>query len=417
MSDTHDLEQALVDGMRASTESIVASPELRHRLTVQASSVRPRARWGGARSFLTTRSVAVAAAVVAVLGVGAVVLVLDGAAAPTPPAARHIAAPSPAVSETLPAATTPAATTTAPVSEAATTGSSPAPSATLSAAPAGLADCSAPTGAVYQPTTTQDFIGHIVGVWVACSKPSIFNTPDAGLQIDADGHFAKLVRDQSGRLMATSGYLNGGTWTAVDASAMNGRPYFQINLVIDGSGTVITVPQFAGTTARFDNYNGPSSTLYVRTSEAVIPAATPTTTPPSGLSGCSISGEKVYTPTSTQDSANHIVGTWLACTKPSIFGTADAGLQINSDGRWAKLVRDTSNRLVAASGALNGGTWQIVDDSAMNGRPYFQINLTVDGSGTVITKPVFVGTAIHLDNNHIWATTYVPTSEKVTSAR
>jgi hypothetical protein len=151
------------------------------------------------------------------------------------------------------------------------------------------------------------------------------------------------------------------------------------------------------------------------TSQHRAPSATTSSVPPAPAA-CSLAGKEAYEPRTQHEFRTRVVGTWLACSQPSIFNTDDAGLQIDANGHWAKLVRDSSGRLLASSGYENAGTWQVEDDSAANGRPTFQINFRVEGSGTVITIPKFVGTATRMDNNGFWATTYVPTSEPVIPA-
>jgi hypothetical protein len=355
MTSANDFETFLTDEMRTSAATIVATPDFQRRLIERPPATRPR-RLRTAPKLFTAQILSVAAAVILVLAVTAVV-------------SFHW------------------------------TGS-PSPGATHTDALGNPAACSEPLGDAYQPTTTQDFTSHIVGVWVACSQPSIFDTHDAGLEIDANGEFEKLIRDSSGQLAATSGYQNSGTWTATDSSAMNGRPTFQIDFALAGNGGFSTVPQFAGTTMRLDN-NGSHSTRYARTTAAAAP---PASTGP-GETACSTAGKKVYSPTTIEDFTNRFLGTWLACNKPSIFNTDDAGLQINSDHHWTKLVRGVGNKLVAASGPRSGGTWEIID-----GPTQFQLNLTVAGAGTVITVPVFVGTAMLMNNEGMLATTYVPAS-------
>jgi hypothetical protein len=46
-------------------------------------------------------------------------------------------------------------------------------------------------------------------------------------------------------LAALHGWSNEGSWQTIDTSMMNGPGVYQLNLSIDGSGTVITIPQIA----------------------------------------------------------------------------------------------------------------------------------------------------------------------------
>src|SRR5207248_2728961 len=98
---------------------------------------------------------------------------------------------------------------------------------------------------------------------------------------------------------------------------------------------------------------------------------------------CSTPPHGTANPTTLAEFKSRITRTWLLCSESSVFGTKDAGLQITADGQWSKLVRDTQGRLVAGSGLHDSGTWEALDDSAMNGRPAFQLNLMA-GHGTFI---------------------------------
>ena len=124
-------------------------------------------------------------------------------------------------------------------------------------------------------------------------------------------------------------------------------------------------------------------------------------------------------PATEQEFRTRIVGTWLVCAQPTVFGTTEVGLQIGSDGHWAKLLRDTDGQLVASSGDRYEGSWEDDDVSEMNGRPMYQLNLHIDAiGGTVISIPTFARsvTRMHLDNMGVYAANYVPTEEQVMPA-
>ncbi len=91
-------------------------------------------------------------------------------------------------------------------------------------------------------------------------------------------------------------------------------------------------------------------------------------------------------------------------------------MQITSDGHWAKLLRNSAGQLVASSGDRDEGTWTVVDDSDMNGGPTYQLNFVIPVIGRmVISIPTFAKsvTRMYLDNNGVYAASYVPTSEHV----
>jgi hypothetical protein len=159
----------------------------------------------------------------------------------------------------------------------------------------------------------------------------------------------------------------------------------------------------------------PAAPSEPRTSTASGPSSTPTTVIAAGPpAGCSAPETGKYLATSLQDFVNHVIGTWLVCSEPSVFGTDDAGLQISADGHWAKLFRDAAGHLVAGVGSQQRGSWEAVDDSAMNGRPMFQINLQLGGGTVIAPTQLSTGvTRMHLDNNGFYEANYVPSSEPV----
>jgi hypothetical protein len=122
--------------------------------------------------------------------------------------------------------------------------------ATIVPAPAGPppvpADrCDTRTDPTFSPATQAELDAAIVGDWLLCGDTSVFGTRDAGLRITAGGRWNKLERRADGSLVAASGPDDAGAWQSVDVSAMNGRPLFQLNLVLDSGSAVFTIPAFA----------------------------------------------------------------------------------------------------------------------------------------------------------------------------
>ena len=104
-----------------------------------------------------------------------------------------------------------------------------------------------------------------------------------------------------------------------------------------------------------------------------------------------------------------LVGNWLLCASPSVFGTTgEAGLAIYDDLRWAKLTRGDDGQLRPTVGWDREGSWESVDTSDMNGPGVYQLNLSVDGSGTVITIPIFAEqpAVVRLNNNGVFVADY-----------
>ncbi|MEY4546119.1 MAG: hypothetical protein RL685_2314 [Pseudomonadota bacterium] len=85
-----------------------------------------------------------------------------------------------------------------------------------------------------------------------------------------------------------------------------------------------------------------------------------------------------------------LVGSWLLCDETSAFGTTDeVGIIIHADLTWQKLLRRADGTLAASSNWEQSGSWESIDTSLMNGPGVYQLNVNIDGSGTIITHPVF----------------------------
>jgi hypothetical protein len=85
------------------------------------------------------------------------------------------------------------------------------------------------------------------------------------------------------------------------------------------------------------------------------------------------------------------------------------GLALHQDFRWTKLLRTADGRIAPASGWEQEGSWDTVDTSLFNGPGAYQVNLSIDGSGTVITAPVFAEqpATVRLNNNGVFVADYV----------
>src|SRR6266568_5469247 len=84
-----------------------------------------------------------------------------------------------------------------------------------------LAACSTPANGTANPATQQEFVTRIVGTWLVCSQPTFFGTAEVGVQITSDGHWAKLLRNSAGQLVASSGDRDEGTWKRMSRVPLN----------------------------------------------------------------------------------------------------------------------------------------------------------------------------------------------------
>jgi hypothetical protein len=296
MSDPNGFEDALREGLRDSTARVTAHENLQRRLVadaVAASAVgRSQVRDG---YFRSSWALPVAAAVITALAVGSVVLVahdahssgvVSGDGTFKPPPSTPAPEPTPVTAASTTAPTTEAAPTKSS-SSAPSTSQSPTPTPTSAAAstsahpssstphptptpPPVPAACTAAAHGASNPTTLADFKTRMTRTWLVCSNPSVFGTTDAGLQITADGRWVKLVRNSAGHLVEATGLRDSGTWEALDDSAMNGHPAFQINLMT-GGGTYILLADFAAAVERVElDNNGVYVADYIPTTEAVV---------------------------------------------------------------------------------------------------------------------------------------------------
>ena len=140
-------------------------------------------------------------------------------------------------------------------------------------------------------------------------------------------------------------------------------------------------------------------------------APSPSVLPPSGKD-CEAT-EEPYAATNEAEFGAVMTRVWLLCAPPSFLGTADAGLEIRPDGRWSKLAPTPHGGLVRLRGPGNEGSWDTVDTSAMNGRPTFQINFSIDGEGWTGIVPAFAGhgskvSKVRLDNSCVFVADYSP---------
>ena len=219
----------------------------------------------------------------------------------------------------------------------------------------------------------------LVGAWMVCGGgPSVFMTNEAGIEVRADGRWVKLVRQPDGGLQRVSGWDDGGAWTAVQAQ--------QVNFDIDGGGTFIAHASFTEDrgTVKLEHMGGRAH--YVRVPSGMRISDRPPDGP--HTAECARDEGPARRFSSSSELVSALTHVWLICGERSFFGTEAVGLEIRSNGRWAELHRRSDGALVRATGN-RAGTWEVLDNSAMNGANSYQLNLTMDGSGTHIAHTTF----------------------------
>jgi DNA-binding SARP family transcriptional activator len=155
-------------------------------------------------------------------------------------------------------------------------------------------------------------------------------------------------------------------------------------------------------------------TLPPTTLPVTVPPTTATTVP-ADLANCSVPEPGVLNPANEADFLQGLIGTWLLCQAPSVFGTNEVGIEIAANGQWSKLTRTSAGQLVRVIGWGNQGTWEI---DAATTQPPFQVNFQINGSGTVYTEPVFSSGVpkMRLNNEGVFVADYVPTTEPIVTS-
>ena len=122
---------------------------------------------------------------------------------------------------------------------------------------------------------------------------------------------------------------------------------------------------------------------------------------PEALEVCATTDQREEAMPSQEAVVSLLVGTWLLCQAPSVWGTDDeAGLEFSADGRWRKLRRAGSGALVRVEGWGDEGSWAAVDTSYPNAPPSYVLKVVVDPYGTTSIIPTFSAAAsrMHLIN-------------------
>ena len=119
--------------------------------------------------------------------------------------------------------------------------------------------CNDPDGPLHPYTQAADLEALVIGTWRQCSGPTLFNTPQAGVEIATDGTFY-LLADSSGTLVRKGGFESQGTWDASQETAQT----VQLNFHIANTGTD-GYPQFEDNPRKmqFRIFENPDPSLWV----------------------------------------------------------------------------------------------------------------------------------------------------------
>lgn len=108
------------------------------------------------------------------------------------------------------------------------------------------------------------------------------------------------------------------------------------------------------------------------------------------------------------DFRRRVVGPWVSCTSPSVWGTTDeVGFTVNGDGTWAKLYADAGGHVTPSTDATTSGTYTIEGDGA---EVAMQLELARASDGAyIVVNPYFADTPamMRITNEGIYTADYI----------
>ncbi len=87
-----------------------------------------------------------------------------------------------------------------------------------------------------------------------------------------------------------------------------------------------------------------------------------------------------------------LVGVWIRCEGPSVFGQVadgEVGMAVEANGSYYRLYQAADGSLLRADGLDQEGAWSVLDTTNVNGPGGYQVNWTPVGRGTFNTIPAF----------------------------
>jgi hypothetical protein len=258
----------------------------------------------------------------------------------------------------------------------------------------------------------------LVGTWLMCQGGRVngmdpFQSDEMGLQILGDGTWRKLRRNPAGQLQVVPGSNNYGNWTLLQTTSRVsalGRLEFKTA----SGGYSLADPRFFSGPAMME-LNG--STYYVPTSVSVLPA--PAATAPQ--QSCNFPSQQRAPAPSARSLIDHLVGTWLVCGTPSIFGTGEVGMSIAVNQTWTKLTTNAAGQLVPMTGSADHGTWNVFASNNANIPGPFMLAVSfTDGTGggyTYDLGPLFGSAPATMQITVTSTSDYVLTTRPVVQAK
>jgi len=243
-----------------------------------------------------------------------------------------------------------------------------------------------------------EFGQNFIGKWLLCTPEGWLGTSnEAGFEFAPDGHWYQLYTTPSGALERGSGPEKEGTWT------YEGWSY---SIGIKGGGPSPYVRAFLSKEPRRMRIidEGIRSADYV---DATLGDAGtgPVLYPHDGgpvPAGCGMAGIPVSIDSAAALSGE-LVGSWIACERPSIFGTNDElGIEFLADGTWYKLYASDSGATLRGSGFGSQGWWS-PDMQADGGIMAFRIETWAGWGGAIRVEPAFFSSPRKLRLGYRWS--------------
>jgi hypothetical protein len=251
--------------------------------------------------------------------------------------------------------------------------------------------------------------------WITCERNGFDWVHGAGFEVDGDDHFWSLEWDDHGRLRRGSADPAG----ILDYSfAFRGQPMAgtdpisQVDLSFATSmvplhmelsrSPAVLVEVDTGGSGRFIPADVEDDCAPDAPELAVLPFANRD----AAEAACRRDDGRTIPIGTVSEGRDALTRVWVLCSALGLFRKLQAGVEVRSTGEFALLAWDQTGRLRRLAGMENEGTWTMIDTSAMNGRPTFQVNYSMSGTIYSFLSVTDNGMLI-IDNNGVDRYRYV----------
>jgi hypothetical protein len=203
----------------------------------------------------------------------------------------------------------------------------------------------------------------------------------------------------AGKLVRGAGLRAAGSWELLDTSLMNGPGSWQLNVEDDGTWMLwsafsdeppvmrVGTVDAGGWMSDYVPANGDGSCVPTPPRPETDPPQQSDVSP-AVASACAAPHGAAAAAVSLADARQRLVGTWMACGRPSLLGTYDdVGFELSADGRFYRLLRSPSGETVRGAGFDGTGTWEV--KVATNAPGPYEIWVKQVSYGADIDYPAF----------------------------